>query len=203
MVSECVRRLAAGHVVEFTEWTSKRASRRKINLHHSEVPTSGRCCREMLRSYSRRHCLDGLYERDCAVSPDGKEIYYSVFIGGWATIMLTRNLDGKWTEPTILPFASDPEFNSVEPCLSADGKRLFFLSTLPPAVNNRDVAGVIRTSGSLTARQTAHGGKPYDLGQPINTPDQEYFPSLTRDGNALLFFGPLPVHLRRSIAVSW
>jgi hypothetical protein len=124
----------------------------------------------------------GLYERDCAVSPDGKEIYYGVFIGGWATIMLTRNIDGKWTEPTILPFASDPEFNFVEPCLSADGKRLFFLSTLPPAGEKPKRGWGHQNIWVVDRQADGSWGKPYDLGQSINTPDQEYFPSLTRDG---------------------
>jgi hypothetical protein len=124
----------------------------------------------------------GLYERDCTVSPDGKEIYYGVFIGGWATIMLTRNIDGAWTEPAILPFASDPEFNFVEPCLSPDGKKLLFLSTLPPAGEKPKRGWGHQNIWVVDRQGDGSWGKPYDLGQPINTPDQEYFPSLTRDG---------------------
>ena len=124
----------------------------------------------------------GLYERDCAVSPDGKEIYHGVFIGTWATIMLTQNIDGRWTEPTIVPFASDPDFNFLEPCLSSNGDRLFFLSNLPPA-GEKPKRGWGHQNIWIVDRQAdGSWGKPYDLGQPINTPDQEYFPSLTRDG---------------------
>ena len=124
----------------------------------------------------------GLYERDCAVSPDGKEIYYGVFIGSWATIMLTRNIDGKWTEPAILPFASDPEFNFVEPCVGPDGNRLFFLSTLSPAGEKPKRGWGHQNIWVVDRQADGSWGKPYDLGQPINTQDQEYFPSLTRDG---------------------
>jgi hypothetical protein len=124
----------------------------------------------------------GLYERDCAISRDGKEIYHGVFIGGWATILVTRNIEGRWTEPAILPFASDPEFNCVEPCLSADGNRLFFLSTLPPAGENPKRGWGHQNIWVVDRKADGSWGKPYDLGLPINTPDQEYFPSITRDG---------------------
>ena len=124
----------------------------------------------------------GLYERDLAVSSDGKEIYYGVVIGNWATIMVTRNVDGRWTEPTVVPFASDSDFNFLEPCLSSNGDRLFFLSNLPPA-GEKPKRGWGHQNIWIVDRQAdGSWGQPYDPGYPINTPDQEYFPSVTRQG---------------------
>jgi hypothetical protein len=96
--------------------------------------------------------------------------------------MVARNVDGRWTEPTIVPFASDPDFNFLEPCLSSNGDRLFFLSTLPPAGEKAKRGWGHQNIWIVDRQADGSWGKPYDLGQPINTPDQEYFPSLTRDG---------------------
>jgi hypothetical protein len=124
----------------------------------------------------------GLYERDLVLTADGKELYYGVFVGGWATIMVTRLVDGKWTEPAIASFASNPGANFIEPCISRDGKRMLFLSTLPPAGEKPKPGWGHQNIWYVDRLADGSWSQPIDLGSPINTPDQEYFPSLTRDG---------------------
>ena len=74
----------------------------------------------------------GFNERDITISPDGKEIYYGFLTGRHITIMQTKLINGRWTEPEVAPFAADDNFFHLEPCLSTDGKKMFFLSTRPP-----------------------------------------------------------------------
>lgn len=124
----------------------------------------------------------GLYERDVALTPDGKEFYYGVFVGGWATIMATRQVDEKWTEPAVAPFASNPGANFFEPCLSLDGKRMLFLSTLPPAGERPRPGWGHQNIWYVERLADGSWSQPIDPGFPVNTPEQEYFPSLTRDG---------------------
>lgn len=124
----------------------------------------------------------GLYERDIALSPDGKELYYGLMFGNRATIMVTRVTDGKWSEPSVATFAYHPEANFIEPCLSHDGKRLFFLSTLPPAGEKPRPGWGHQNIWYVERLADGSWSRPIDPGFPINTPDQEYFPSLTRDG---------------------
>jgi hypothetical protein len=75
----------------------------------------------------------GMYERDVAITPDGKEIYFCVTTSSFAysVIMVTKEVDGHWTRPEVAPFSGHPEYKDLEPCISPDGERFFFLSTRP------------------------------------------------------------------------
>jgi len=64
-----------------------------------------------------------------SVSPDGQEMY-------WPTgkaIMMTRILDGRWTQPAFAPFSGPSEisFHDDVPFVTPDKKRLFFTSKRP------------------------------------------------------------------------
>jgi Tol biopolymer transport system component len=88
-------------------------------------------------------------------------------------------VDGRWSEPEVVPGLDDPRYLHLEPALSADGNTLFFLSTRPdPArgvqAGNQDIWMMTRTP--------AGWGPPVNLGAPVNSALPEYFPSLTRDG---------------------
>jgi hypothetical protein len=121
----------------------------------------------------------GMFTRDMAISPDGKEIYFCVAIGNYtfATILYTKEINGKWTTPEIVPFSGGPGVFDFEPAFSPDGSRLYFLSTRPDGdeePGDQDIWYVDRTAGEW--------GIPVNPGSPINTDGGEFFPSLTRDG---------------------
>lgn len=121
----------------------------------------------------------GLSERDLAITPDGDEIYFSVVAPGHsvATIMVVRRVEGRWGAPEPASFSGGPGYLDMEPAISPDGTRLFFLSTRPAsrgAEPNEDIWVVERTAAGWS--------EPRNLGAPINTPQAEYFPSVTNDG---------------------
>ncbi len=121
----------------------------------------------------------GMFTRDVAISPDGKEIYFCVAIGNYtySTILYTREVDGKWLAPEIVPFSGGPGVMDFEPALSADGSRLYFLSTRPDGdepPGDQDIWYVERTADGW--------GIPQNPGQPINTDGGEFYPSLTSEG---------------------
>lgn len=124
----------------------------------------------------------GLYERDLAMNPDGNEMYYGLISGGQVTIMLTRMEGGAWTEPKVVPFATNPDFLYFEPCLSPDGNRLFFLSTLPPHGKELKPGWGHQNIWVVDRSNDGNWGEPQDIGPPVNTENEEYFPSVTRDG---------------------
>lgn len=121
----------------------------------------------------------GLAERDLAISPDGNEIYFTV-VGpahAYSTIMMVRREGGRWLGPEPASFSGGPTHMDIEPALSPDGKRLFFLSnrpTAPGAAPNEDIWVVDRTAAGWS--------EPRNLGAPVSSPDAEFFPSVTRDG---------------------
>ena len=127
----------------------------------------------------------GLNTRDIAFTPDGKEIYFCVNLGSFtfSTIMVTRLKDGAWTEPEVLEHMEDPGCWNIEPCVSADGKKFFFMSNRPDREKNEakgdeDIWVMDRAGDGW--------GEPTNLGAPVNSDSAEFFPSLTRD-NTLYF----------------
>jgi hypothetical protein len=124
----------------------------------------------------------GLYERDLAMNPDGTEMYYGLILGGQVTIMMTRMKEGAWTEPKVAPFATNPDFLYFEPCFSPDGKRLFFLSTLPPQGKKSKPGWGHQNIWIVNRDDSGEWGAPQEIGPPVNSADSEYFPSVTSDG---------------------
>ena len=124
----------------------------------------------------------GMSERDMAITPDGHEIYFGVMSSQVTTIMVTRLERGRWTEPVVASFASDLRYNAFEPCLSADGMRMLFLSTRPTAGEEAKPGWANQNIFAVDRQPDGRWGEPYDLGRPVNTADHEFFPSLTRNG---------------------
>ncbi len=121
----------------------------------------------------------GLFTRDMAISPDGKEIYFCVSIGSYtySTILCSKEVNGEWLPPEIVSFSGGPGVMDFEPALSTDGTRLFFLSNRPDGdepLGDQDIWVVDRTPEGWST--------PKNLGAPVNTDGGEFYPSLTSDG---------------------
>ncbi len=124
---------------------------------------------------------NGMFNRDFTVSPDGKEIYFGTVLGQNAgfTILKTVQVDGRWQEPVVAEFASDLSIMNLEPFISPDGKRFFFLSNRPDLQSGREE----KNEDIWVMDRTESGwSEPYNLGTPINTEGAEFFPSVTLDG---------------------
>ncbi|MCK5134798.1 MAG: PD40 domain-containing protein [Bacteroidales bacterium] len=129
--------------------------------------------------FARGVVSTGIFTRDVAIAPDGTEIYFCVAIGNYtySTILYSKEMDGKWLPPEIVPFSGGPGVMDLEPVLTADGSRLYFLSNRPDGdepMGDQDIWFVDRTTDGW--------GTPQNLGEPVNTDGGEFFPSLTKDG---------------------
>ncbi len=112
-----------------------------------------------------------LYERDFALSPDGKKVYYSLVLGSNIARLVERTFEnGQWSLPAPLPFSSGS--NDIEPALSPDGKKLFFASNRG---GNFDIY-------MCTLQPDGSWGQPINVGAPVNTVTNEFYPSVTEDG---------------------
>ncbi|RJR27921.1 MAG: hypothetical protein C4574_05585 [Candidatus Latescibacterota bacterium] len=137
----------------------------------------------------------GLYERDLAVTPDGGEIFYGLVFGRQAVIMHTRLAGGRWTEPEVAPFSRDLAFLYLEPALSPDGGRVYFLSTKPPAGEEPKPGWTNQNIWMSERAADGSWGEARIVEAPVSTADEEYFPSLTRDGT--IYFARRPDGSRR------
>lgn len=118
-------------------------------------------------------------ERDFAFSPNGDELFFTLQgpRGTFQTIIYSHLLPGgDWSPPVLAPFAS--RYSDLEPVFSADGKRLYFSSNRPldgEQAKDFDIWMVEKTGGKW--------GEPVNLGSPVNTPADEFYPSIASNGN--------------------
>jgi hypothetical protein len=113
--------------------------------------------------------------------------------------MEMRLEDGRWTEPAAASFAADTAYRHFEPCLSPDGRRVFFLTTRPTSGESARPGWANQNIFTSDRREDGTWGEPRDLGAPVNTADHEFFPSLTRDGT--LYFTRSSVRTGRTVIV--
>ena len=121
----------------------------------------------------------GMAERDFAITPDGNEIFFCREAGNfrYVTIFYSRRSDDVWSSPEVFEFCTNPAYKYVEPQLSPDGTKLYFISTMPAdssSQGNEDIWVSTKTDGKWSA--------PRNPGAPVNTRSKEFFPSVTIDG---------------------
>ncbi len=115
-------------------------------------------------------------ERDAAYSPDGKEFFYTLRGAAHPSIMQVQQINQKWSRPEVAPFSG--RYSDVEPCFSLDGKRLYFVSNRPLRGQ-----GEPKDFDIWYVEKYGNGwSEPQNLGAPVDTPKDEFYPSFTRDG---------------------
>ena len=118
-------------------------------------------------------------ERDFALSPDGKEIFYTMSTpkSSYQTIVfMKRQSNGSWSPPEIASFAG--MYTDLEPAFSADGNTIYFAS-------NRPLNGLVPKDFDIwkVNRTNTGWGVPQNLGTSVNTATDEFYPSITKSGN--------------------
>ena len=127
----------------------------------------------------------GLATRDITLLLDGSEIYVGIFMPGFrkAVIVETHQEGGNWSVPEVAPFSRDPRWRCLEPCVSPDGRRCFFVS-------DRPVDAKLDKPGPFGIWAMERQGRGWSearrLPPEVNGPGNIFYPSITRDG--LLYF---------------
>ncbi|MEO0468408.1 MAG: OmpA family protein [Bacteroidota bacterium] len=122
-------------------------------------------------------------EGAASISQDGRIIFFTACnlpdgIGSCDIYFSYREGDN-WTEPVNLGPNVNTEAWESKPCLSADGKTLYFSSNQPGGNGGRDLWYSEYVGGQWT--------KAKNLGAPINTVGNEDSPFLHADGKSLYF----------------
>ncbi len=120
--------------------------------------------------------------RDFTLSATGNEAYFTAqsMLGELSVIMRIDKPRKKWKTPGIASFSG--KYSDMEPFLSPDGLRLYFASNRPlhdatTETKDYDIWYVERASWD------AQWSAPINLGAPVNSEQNEFYPSLTTSGN--------------------
>ncbi|WNW00961.1 hypothetical protein RRF68_08115 [Tenacibaculum sp. HL-MS23] len=123
--------------------------------------------------------------RDFSLNNTGDEFYFTVesYTKEYSFIAFSKKINNLWTEPKTVAFSG--KYKDLEPFLSPDGLRLFFASNRKNNTSNEikkdiDIWYVVRKS------ITDDWSKPINVGEVINTVADEFYPSVTNNGD--LFF---------------
>jgi Tol biopolymer transport system component len=127
------------------------------------------------------------YEAVPQFSPDGKTFYFAKGtpdFNFW-TIVFSRFANGKWHEPQVASFSG--QYSDADEFITADGKRMFFISRRPVSSDISPNAAGKYDVWSMDGIANGDWGKPKNLGARVNSEGSEFFPTLTKDGT--LYFG--------------
>ncbi|MEM7308005.1 MAG: serine hydrolase [Planctomycetota bacterium] len=120
--------------------------------------------------------LEDRYEYGCAISQDGRQVFFGVAGGDRAEIRYVEYAEGQWSADR--PLLPDAAFSFNDPFLSSREDRLYFISdaalTGTARKSDHDIWYVARTAEGWST--PIHGGA------VLNTPFEEYFVSLTDEG---------------------
>lgn len=121
-------------------------------------------------------------------TPDAPDSFRTATPGvGSAAVDATFAFTGWGTAVRIedAPAGAHPTFNTGSgegcPFISRDGKSFYMASNRPGGLGGLDIWV------STRARTDDPWGKPTNLGQPVNSPDDDFCPTLARDGHTFYF----------------
>jgi hypothetical protein len=120
--------------------------------------------------------------RDLAISSTQDEAYFTAqsYLGEISVILDIRKENGMWSQSKIASFSG--KYQDLEPFLSPDGLRLYFASNRPlntseTKTKDFDIWYVERES------QATEWSEPVNIGSPVNSESDEFYPSISDNGN--------------------
>lgn len=119
-------------------------------------------------------------EGACALSPDQSTMYLTQCqtdpsYPRYAQIVTSTRSDAAWGKASALELTHDTLSSYAHPAVSPDGQWLYFTSDMPGGKGGLDIWRVRLTSAGV--------GGVENLGEPINTPGNEEFPTFRPNGD--------------------
>lgn len=119
-------------------------------------------------------------EGACCFSADGREMYLTQCATDpsyprYAQIVKSNRADAAWGKATAVTISGDTLSSFAHPALSPDGEWLYFTSDMPGGKGGLDIWRIRLTAAGL--------GGVENLGEPINTPGDEEFPTFRPNGD--------------------
>lgn len=123
--------------------------------------------------------------RDFSISSGGEEAFFTIQspAADISQIAVIKKQHNKWLEPEILPFCDS--YMYLEPFLSGNGNRLFFVSDRP-----LDKSSIEKKDFDIwyvdRANSNEKWSEPKNIGKPVNSNLDEFYPTVS-DNNNLYF----------------
>lgn len=119
-------------------------------------------------------------EGACCLSPDGSTMYLTQCTADpsyprYAQIVTAQRSDASWGKTTPLIITNDTLSSYAHPAISPDGEWLYFVSDMPGGKGGLDIWRMRLTANGVTGVE--------NLGEPINTPGDEMFPTFRPNGD--------------------
>lgn len=119
-------------------------------------------------------------EGACCFTPDQSQMYLTQCTTDpnyprYATIVTSNRSDAAWSKVSPLEVTRDTLSSYAHPAVSPDGQWLYFTSDMPGGKGGYDIWRVRITTNGL--------GGVENLGEPINTPGNEMFPTFRPNGD--------------------
>lgn len=119
-------------------------------------------------------------EGACCLSPDGQQMFltqctFDAAGPRYAKVVVSNRSDALWGKPSDFELTKDTLSCFAHPAISPDGEWLYFVSDMPGGKGGLDIW-----------RTHIMGGKAMgveNLGEPINTPGNEMFPTFRPNGD--------------------
>ncbi|MCR4582395.1 MAG: OmpA family protein [Prevotella sp.] len=120
-------------------------------------------------------------EGACSFTPDGATMYLTQCVSDpsyprYATIVSSQRSDASWSKTTEVKISRDTLSSYAHPAVSPDGQWLYFASDMPGGMGGFDIWRCPILGNGLT-------GAVENLGEPINTPGDELFPTFRPNGD--------------------
>lgn len=119
-------------------------------------------------------------EGACFISPDGSEMYLTQCLDDgayprYAKIVKSNRSDASWGKPQEVVISHDSLSTFAHPAVSPDGVWLYFVSDMPGGKGGMDIWRSRITGAGLMGVE--------NLGEPVNTPGNEMFPTFRQNGD--------------------
>lgn len=119
-------------------------------------------------------------EGACCFTPDQSQMYLTQCTTDpnyprYATIVTSNRSDAAWSKASPLEVTRDTLSSYAHPAISPDGQWLYFTSDMPGGKGGCDIWRVRITTNGL--------GGVENLGEPVNTPGNEMFPTFRPNGD--------------------
>ena len=121
-----------------------------------------------------------LDEGACTFSTDGKTMYLTVCktdpnYPRYAQIATSARSDASWGKTQVVEISRDTLSLFAHPAVSPDGLWLYFVSNMPGGMGGLDIWRAQLTTSGIAAVE--------NLGEPVNTPGDEMFPTFRPNGD--------------------